>query len=382
MKQTASIISTYAADVSGVCSALYELGGMTVMHDASGCNSTYNTHDEPRWYDIDSMVYISALTEMDALMGNDSKLIDDITDTASYLSPAFIAIAGSPIPMVTGFDFTAVASVIEKRTGIPTFGFNTNGMHSYISGASKALEAIVKRFCRDGPRKSSHLAANIIGLTPLDFSVNGSDKSIKNLIMQNGYNVISTISMGTSLEEISHASEADINFVVSSCGLTTAQYLQNKFGIPYIAGIPYGPKLTEQYFSAASSAIKAGVSDTIYSPSGRKESKISIIGENITSSSLAAALENECGLPCKVIVPIDTSPSLLRDCDNNLFFEDEIKESVDDAEIIIADPLFRPICPSSSRFIALPHEAFSGRIYRKDIPDLIKNFNIIKKEVK
>ena len=61
MKQTARIISTYAADVSGVCSALYELGGMTVMHDASGCNSTYNTHDEPRWYDMDSMVYILSL---------------------------------------------------------------------------------------------------------------------------------------------------------------------------------------------------------------------------------------------------------------------------------------------------------------------------------
>ena len=53
MKQTARIISTYSADVMGVCSALFELGGMTVMHDASGCNSTYTTHDEPRWFDMD-----------------------------------------------------------------------------------------------------------------------------------------------------------------------------------------------------------------------------------------------------------------------------------------------------------------------------------------
>ncbi|HNY00827.1 MAG TPA: oxidoreductase, partial [Oscillospiraceae bacterium] len=64
MKQTARIISTYTADVSGAASALFELGGMTVMHDASGCNSTYNTHDEPRWYDQDSLVFISALSEM------------------------------------------------------------------------------------------------------------------------------------------------------------------------------------------------------------------------------------------------------------------------------------------------------------------------------
>ena len=49
MRQAYRIIPIYTADVSGVCSALYELGGMTVMHDPSGCNSTYNTHDEIRW---------------------------------------------------------------------------------------------------------------------------------------------------------------------------------------------------------------------------------------------------------------------------------------------------------------------------------------------
>ena len=63
--------TNYTADVSGVCSALYELGGMTIMHDPSGCNSTYNTHDEIRWYDQDSLIYISGLTEIDAIMGND-----------------------------------------------------------------------------------------------------------------------------------------------------------------------------------------------------------------------------------------------------------------------------------------------------------------------
>ena len=66
MRQAYRIIPIYTADVSGVCSALYELGGMTVMHDPSGCNSTYNTHDEIRWYDEDSLIFISGLTEIDA----------------------------------------------------------------------------------------------------------------------------------------------------------------------------------------------------------------------------------------------------------------------------------------------------------------------------
>ena len=55
MKQTQAFLSTYTADVSGVCSALFELGGMTVMHDASGCNSTYHTHDEPTTWTVSSL---------------------------------------------------------------------------------------------------------------------------------------------------------------------------------------------------------------------------------------------------------------------------------------------------------------------------------------
>ena len=88
MRQAYRIIPIYTADVSGVCSALYELGGMTVMHDPSGCNSTYNTHDEIRWYDQDSMIYISGLTEIDAVMGNDEKLIRDIEIAAEELKPS------------------------------------------------------------------------------------------------------------------------------------------------------------------------------------------------------------------------------------------------------------------------------------------------------
>ena len=78
MRQAYRIIPVYTADVSGVCSALYELGGMVVMHDPSGCNSTYNTHDEIRWYEQDSLIYISGLTEIDAVMGNDAKFVLDI----------------------------------------------------------------------------------------------------------------------------------------------------------------------------------------------------------------------------------------------------------------------------------------------------------------
>ncbi len=145
MKRSYKIIPIYTADVSGVCSALYELGGMTVMHDPSGCNSTYNTHDEIRWYDQDSMIYISGLTEIDAVMGNDEKLIRDIEIAAEELKPKFIALAGSPIPYMNGTDFEAIAKILEQDLGIPAFSVPTNGMHDYVYGAGIALAEIAKR---------------------------------------------------------------------------------------------------------------------------------------------------------------------------------------------------------------------------------------------
>ena len=94
MRIVKRVLSTYSADNFGFCSALYELGGLVGMHDASGCNSTYNTHDEPRWYDTDSLVFISGLTEKDAIFGNDDRLIDDLVKAAEELHPRFIALSG------------------------------------------------------------------------------------------------------------------------------------------------------------------------------------------------------------------------------------------------------------------------------------------------
>ncbi len=112
MRQVTGLTSTYSSDVFGVCSALYELGGMIVMHDASGCNSTYTTHDEPRWYDMDSMIYISAISEKEAILGDDDKFIGDLLETAEKLQPKFIALVDAPIPYMIGTDLSAIARIV------------------------------------------------------------------------------------------------------------------------------------------------------------------------------------------------------------------------------------------------------------------------------
>ena len=64
---------------------------------------------------------------------------------------------------------------------------------------------------------------------------------------------------------------------------------------------------------------------------------------------------------------------MLRECDRMTPDEDDIIPELAGAAYIIADPLYRPIVPQDVKFIPLPSEAFSGRIFREEIPDLIKN---------
>lgn len=375
MNQTSAIISTYSADTFGVCSALFELGGMVIMHDASGCNSTYTTHDEPRWYDMDSMVYISGLSEMEAILGDDEKLIDDIVAAANDLHPNFIAIAGTPIPAMTGFDFQAVAAVIEERTGIPTFGFATTGMNTYVSGASMALEVVARHFVDDATEKTQEPSVNILGLTPLDFSVNGSDRSIAKFLEDAGYRVLSTFAMGSTPEQISQAGRAHVNLVVSSTGLAAANVLRERFGTPYVVGVP----ISQPYRAMLLNALRRG--ETCTPASDLPDGDIVVIGEAVTSVSLASAIELTAGRAVRVLCPTEHGGSILRGKDRQLHWEEELSDALRSAKMVIADPLYRPICPEGVRFVELPAESFSGRIFRERIPNLVSRFDEFLKEV-
>ena len=389
MKQVSVTLSTYTADVSGVCSALYELGGMVVIHDPSGCNSTYNTHDEPRWYEMDSLVFISGLSQMDAIMGNDDKFIHDIVRAAKELQPRFIALVRTPIPLMT------------------------SGMHTYVKGAGMAMETIARELVPAG-RKSvkerknkqeNPLKINILGATPLDFSINSTLDSIKEFLSRH-FEIISTFAMGSSIEDIQRAGEADVNLVISSVGVLAAKVLEERFHTPYVIGTPIigfenvlAEKLIESawtkksqtaYFSVLQKAHKKDTANftTIQNAEAVsnlkkirsltetiEKNKVSgnvyIIGESVISQSLKAALALRYKIEATVICPLETEPEYTEK-DVLLFSsEEDIKKAITDADTVIADPIYKTICSEKVNFVAMPHEAYSGRIYRKEVCDFI-----------
>lgn len=339
MKKAYKILPVYTGDVSGFASALYELGGMLVIHDPSGCNSTYNTHDEVRWYKQEALIYISGLNDIDAIMGNDDKFINDIVRAAEAMKPKFIALANSPLPYLNGTDFKGISKIVEDRTGLPCFYVQTNAMHDYTKGASEAFLAFAKKMLKPSEKKVSG-GINILGTTPLDH-VNTK------FVIPEGKTLVSNWAYNSSLDEVLKATLAELNLVVSSTGLATAKYMKEAFGIPY--------ELLGNHLD-----VKRGKSCNY------------IVGEPVMSGYIAAQIKEKYGTDFNVIATTEITDGLLSDCDRKCHGEDEIREALSDAQIIIGDPLFELISPKSAKFVRLPHFAMSGRLYRKEIPDLMR----------
>lgn len=94
---------------------------------------------------------------------------------------------------------------------------------------------------------------------------------------------------------------------------------------------------------------------------------ITLIGEPVTMGSLAAAIEQKCGKKVQLLCPLEITEGLLRRGDEAIRGEEAMEEKLKTARIIVADPLYRPICPESATFYEMPHIAFSGRIYLKNL---------------
>ena len=476
MRQVFRKIPVYTGDVSGVCSALFELGGMVVMHDPSGCNSTYNTHDEIRWYDHDSLIFLSGLNDTDAMLGNDEKLIRDITEAARIYSPSFIAIANSPIPYIVGMDFDAITRIIENETGIPSFYISTNGMHDYTRGAGLAFLQIAKRFAgasveqenekgsdsyyEKGSKSDNEKAAkshiekdeksyyekgsknfsdeknltgsgrirvNLLGMTPLDFSAPSTEQSLRIKLASAGIEIVSNWAMdqipvpisepdssaettecGFSrqstgyrynrlLADICRSASADVNLLLSSTCLPAAEYMKEQFGIPFVAGIP-ACGTEELYFEAVRAAAETGENQFPFRErnnfaADKEKLPVCLIGEPVIMTSLAASVQILTGRPTHVFGMTeegrrgsaggslflginDSAPegeeelnSLLR----NIISQSAASAThAAESDIgVIADPCYEDAIPRRSAVIRLPHLAFSGRIFLREIPDLM-----------
>ena len=339
MKGLRKYLTPFAPDQSGAVSVLYELGGIVVICDAGGCTGNICGFDEPRWHSHQSAIFSAGLRDMDAILGRDDKLVAELVDAASKIDANFAAIVGTPVPSVIGTDYLALRRMTEKKVDLPVLTVDTTGMELYDIGAEKAYLALMRRFARE-PMPAEHGRIGVFGVNPLDLSNLHAGDMIRERIPG-----AVCYGMGSGFDDVLAAASAEKNIVAAPSGLRAAQYLEEKFGIPYEVYDPLAEVLLPDH-----------------NYSGKR---ILVIDQQIRANTMRDILldRGAANVHCATWFLMDTSRIKSGDC--RLREEDDFEALVYQGgyDMLIGDPTLWRIVPNyTGETVDLPQFPVSGQL--------------------
>lgn len=362
----------FSPDYSGAAAVLFDLKTVTAMHDASGCTGNYTGYDDPRWYGSHSGIFCSGLRQIDAVLGDDEKLIKKMEAAVRDIQPDLMALVGSPVPMVIGADLEGIAVELEERTGIPSFGFDTTGTAYYDRGAFRAAKALVDRFTAKQAAKERRV--NILGALPMDFGKGGEIRDFKRFLTENGYETGLCLAMNYSLGDLKEAASAQVNLAVSRFGFLIAQYMEKRFHIPYLCGFPAGENGEKAWLEALERVRETKHSEILNAVEQRDSTEdisVLIVGEQVMSNSLRHALFRDMGITRVTVGCLyGPEPALMLPGDLDLSDEKKIRQTLNRPEyqMIIADPFLKALLPENTekKFLPFSQYAVSSKLGEAD----------------
>ena len=235
-----------------------------------------------------------------------------------------------------------------------------------------AFRAFVERFCDPSEyQRTKEKKINLLGVTPLDFSINGNVEALRKTFEEAGFEINVCMAMGDTFEQLTHAYRAGCNVVVSSAGRKTARFMKKRSGMPFVEGLPIGEAAAQTLLQAVEETLDDGLDrNPFVNISDAREKDpfpqgIVVIGEEVFSRSLAYAVNalpetGRYGQKAFAFWP---------DHDEGIAEQDLIRV-MRSADTMIADPLYQVVQKPGApeHFVRFPHEAYSGRIFRDQIP--------------
>lgn len=263
------------------------------------------------------------------------------------MKPDILGLIGSPVPMVIGTDMKGIAAELEERTGIVSIGVDTTGTDYYDKGAYLVSIELLKRFTKPQQHKKSRV--NILGALPMDFYKGEEIEILKKEMESQGFEIGLTFAMNYTLEDLKNAAKAEVNVAISRFGFLIAKYMEETYGIPYLAGFPAGETVKKQWFEMLRTVCDSKQSvlfkvEREQEQIEKRKENLLIIGEQMISNGIRNALKLEFGYENIVVGSIYGMEKMLsEEGDLDLKEEKKIREAINlpQFEMIVGDPLMQ-----------------------------------------
>lgn len=391
MARLSLFLPPFAGDYSGACSVLFGMDCLVVVVDAGCCTRNYVEYDETRWKGARKATFSAQLRTLDALLGDDSTLVEQAAQTACELGVSCTAVIGTPVPALVGMDVEGIAREVEAASGLPAVGVPTTGFETYEMGVARALEALVGRFALKGElargpgcesRSSSKRSSagrpqvNVLGATPLDFMTTEALTMLTAGLQEAGFDIAFSTAGDYGPQDVCAAGRADASIVVATAGLSTARLLEQELGVPYVVGRPFAPDDFEVLADQVRSLLDGMHGEGAPACNGERSDcegvqTVLLVGDQVAMNSLRSCLHSmlaQANVLCRVQVAsfFGWDPSQAEPGDRRLRSEADLEDWAcsHSGAAIVGDPLLRLVpALADLAFFGLPHEAVSSTLF-------------------
>lgn len=355
-----------APDFSGIASLLQEWNCETLLLTPGGCKSCIESADgTDGMHDLKSTRFHDA----NVCLGCEKQLIDAAVHQLT--GKGLLCLLGSAVIKTVGMDVRGITGELEK-SGRPCVYLPSDGFEGAPPAMAQAwLMLGQKLLLKHSPDERNSCHIWILGYSRL-----GTGKiEHLNPVIESLNNIGCSITIWSNKETESNAALPFLTWVVSTEGLKLAQWMKDKYNIPYVDAMPVGERMLEGFINKIAS-IK---NKTLYleqvmkqaeSSDSRDSRNVVIIGEPVLSYGIKYYLQTEKGfanVQISAYAPTQGMQSFYRQYAKEVLpFTAPEELYGQKADIVIADPLLLQVFQGDIVRIPLPYPIFSGRIFAED----------------
>ncbi|MDF2802424.1 MAG: nitrogenase component alpha chain [Anaerocolumna sp.] len=213
---------------------------LQIVHGPIGCSYyAWGTrrHKGKNEEGVDNYLQYCFSTDMqepDIVFGGEKKLQKAITEAMDLFNPSTIFICSTcPVGLI-GDDIHAVAKWAEKEYGIKCIAYSCEGYKgvSQSAGHHIANNQIMRFVIGEGDREiKNKFSVNILG----EYNIGGDGWETERILKRIGYEVVSTFTGDSSIEDLKNAHLANLSLVQCHRSINyIAEMIEEKYGTPWM----------------------------------------------------------------------------------------------------------------------------------------------------
>lgn len=209
-------------------------------------------------------LFTTHMSEDDVIMGDVSRLEHALKEIDENYAPKVIFVVASSVSSVIGTDIKGVCRYMQQQVDAKLIPVETGGFKGdYTIGLREAYR-LFEEYLIGKNGETVPKSYNILGASAHAYRIQSDLNEIQSLMWEAfGYELHGILGLENSVSGLEALGNAELNLVLRAEALPTAQHMQEKYGIPYVYGAPYGYQGTEAWLKELAEGIGTPISEKL-----------------------------------------------------------------------------------------------------------------------